>query len=579
MRKGLIFGLTAFFSTAAFAQQQNSTLTTNLDRFAINPSGNGSLLISDGALVPEGQLTLSLLSSYAQHLSLTRGTDSTTPSMDRLYGHLAASFGLTDWAEGSFQLPLILSESAAGATGPLALASYAPILALRAGVNESGSMPVSLSVELAATFLFGSSTSAISVANSRPMPALRLNVGKNLGDVRVFGELNAIEHVDETFHASATQWGRVGDYLGGGLGLYIPFGAGFSAEAAGTLEFDIDNGGTTSQLHFGARYQTSNEFALVAAGGPAFGDLIGTPNWRFMGGVMYTPMKATKDRSQPTPAVEEQQKPVVVAPPPDKCAAKDADASECPNADFDQDGIANRVDQCPTEGGLARLEGCPFRDKDADGIADADDVCPEESGIAARKGCPVRDRDNDGVVDLADACPNDKGLIELKGCPEKDSDEDGIADHLDNCPQEKGLVRNSGCSAKNRQLVVITKDALEIKDRIYFGSSNAKIMKRSHKLLVQIADVLKTHGYIEKLMIQGHTDTEGNMEKNRKLSQARADAVRSFLINQGLEPGRLEAKGFGPDKPIDTNSTAAGRANNRRVEFIVVHPEPPAPTT
>jgi hypothetical protein len=207
MRKRLIFGLTAFLSTAAFAQQQNGTLTTNLDRFAINPSGNGSLLISDGELVPEGQLTLSLLSSYAQHLSLTRGTDSSTPSMDRLYGHLAASFGLTDWAEGSFQLPLILSESAVGTSSALALATYAPILALRAGVNEGASMPVSLSVELAATFLFGSSTSAISVANSRPMPALRLNVGKNLGDVRVFGELNAIEHVDETFRASATQAG------------------------------------------------------------------------------------------------------------------------------------------------------------------------------------------------------------------------------------------------------------------------------------------------------------------------------------------------------------------------------------
>jgi outer membrane protein OmpA-like peptidoglycan-associated protein len=288
-------------------------------------------------------------------------------------------------------------------------------------------------------------------------------------------------------------------------------------------------------------------------------------------------MKATKERTKPVEKKEESNK-VVVAAPVDPCTLKNADVASCPNADFDGDGVANRIDQCPAEAGLARLEGCPFRDKDSDGIADADDACPEEAGIAARKGCPVRDRDNDGIADLVDDCPNEKGIPELKGCPEKDTDEDGIADHLDNCPNEKGLIRNSGCPAKNKQLVVITKDALEIKDRIYFGTNNAKIMKRSNKLLVQIAEVLKTHPYIEKVLIQGHTDNQGNMEKNRKLSQARADAVRSFLINQGLEPGRLDAKGFGPDKPIDTNSTAAGRANNRRVEFIVVHPEAP-PTT
>ena len=68
--------------------------------------------------------------------------------------------------------------------------------------------------------------------------------------------------------------------------------------------------------------------------------------------------------------------------------------------------------------------------------------------------------------------------------------------------------------------------------------------------------------------IGGHTDSKGSNRYNQKLSQQRVEAVRSYLVNKGVDPSRMTAVGYGEEMPIDTNRTAEGRANNRRVEFI-----------
>lgn len=85
--------------------------------------------------------------------------------------------------------------------------------------------------------------------------------------------------------------------------------------------------------------------------------------------------------------------------------------------------------------------------------------------------------------------------------------------------------------------------------------------------------MLKSHPEIAHVQVEGHTDNVGKEDTNRKLSQARAESVRNFLVMHGVGPGRLTARGFGPERPIDTNRTDAGRANNRRVEFTVESPE------
>ncbi len=105
-----------------------------------------------------------------------------------------------------------------------------------------------------------------------------------------------------------------------------------------------------------------------------------------------------------------------------------------------------------------------------------------------------------------------------------------------------------------------------------FASGKSIIQPRSLPLLDQVARVLREHPEIERVRVEGHTDDRGKAEANRALSQARAEAVRDYLVKQGVEGGRLEAKGFGPDRPVTSNKTAQGRATNRRVEFVIISP-------
>jgi len=185
-----------------------------------------------------------------------------------------------------------------------------------------------------------------------------------------------------------------------------------------------------------------------------------------------------------------------------------------------------------------------------------------------RQGCPAKDADKDGILDEQDSCPNEAGIPELKGCPAKDTDKDGVADHLDNCPNEAGPAENQGCPAKQKQLVVIKADRIEIKDKVYFDSGKATIQSRSNALLDQMAKVLTQHPEITKVTVEGHTDDSGQAETNKTLSQQRAEAVQAYLIKKGVPADRLEAKGFGSERPVAPNTTAEGRTANRRVEFI-----------
>jgi outer membrane protein OmpA-like peptidoglycan-associated protein len=244
-----------------------------------------------------------------------------------------------------------------------------------------------------------------------------------------------------------------------------------------------------------------------------------------------------------------------------------AAAQGCPVGDADKDGLTDDVDACPKEAGPRERKGCPLKDQDGDGVEDALDACVTEAGPADRKGCPLKDQDGDTVEDAVDACPTEAGPVERKGCPLKDQDGDTVEDAVDNCPAVKGTVENAGCPAKQRQLVIITADKLVIKEAVYFATGKAVVLPRSMKLLDNVAEVLLAHPEVPVVRIEGHTDSVGVRAKNVTLSQGRADAVKAQLVKRKVPADRLKAVGFGPDQPKDTNDTAAGRENNRRVEF------------
>lgn len=238
--------------------------------------------------------------------------------------------------------------------------------------------------------------------------------------------------------------------------------------------------------------------------------------------------------------------------------------------DRDGDGVPDRDDSCPDDpedfDGFQDTDGCPDKDNDLDGIPDEQDKCPNVKGPIENEGCPIIDTDGDGIPDKEDRCPNEFGPKANQGCPITDRDQDGIPDNEDKCPDEPGPKENNGCPYK---LIQITDKMIILKEKVFFQFGKATIKKESYPLLNEIAQALKDHPTF-RIRIEGHTDSVGSDKANKILSQKRADAVRKYLIGRGIEPHRLESVGWGEERPIDDNSTEAGREVNRRVEFHII---------
>lgn len=229
----------------------------------------------------------------------------------------------------------------------------------------------------------------------------------------------------------------------------------------------------------------------------------------------------------------------------------------CP--DSDGDGIEDRMDECPSEAGLAQYNGCP--DTDGDGVPNNRDECPTVAGLATMNGCP--DADGDGIRDGDDKCPNEAGPRENDGCPWQDQDNDGVLDKDDECIDVAGTVANNGCPEPT---VEIMKELNEYSRTILFDLNKATIRNESEQALQAIADIMKEYENTS-FHIEGHTDSTGADSYNQQLSERRANAVRDFLLANGIAASRVTAKGYGESQPIASNNTSQGRQQNRRVEI------------
>ena len=232
----------------------------------------------------------------------------------------------------------------------------------------------------------------------------------------------------------------------------------------------------------------------------------------------------------------------------------------CP--DTDGDGILDKDDDCVDVVGLAEFKGCP--DTDGDGIADKDDACVDVAGLKEFQGCP--DTDGDGVTDKSDKCPIVRGPKENAGCPFPDTDGDSVLDKDDKCPDVKGTVANNGCPEISEEQVKMLNAYAKT---ILFNSGKSTFKQETFAVLQSITAILKQYPS-SNFSIEGHTDSDGKDAANQKLSEDRAGAVKTYLIENGISASRLASTGFGESTPIDTNKTPAGKANNRRVEVKLV---------
>jgi OOP family OmpA-OmpF porin len=254
-----------------------------------------------------------------------------------------------------------------------------------------------------------------------------------------------------------------------------------------------------------------------------------------------------------------------------------------PPRDTDGDGILDRDDECPAEpetmNGFRDRDGCPdVADRDGDGILDPDDRCVEDpetvNGVDDDDGCPEIDHDGDGLVGSRDACPTDAEDFDKHqdedGCPDLDNDGDGKPDAADVCPADpevyNGFDDDDGCPD---ELPRVIKQYTGVIQGITFEFAKARIRPASKKTLNQAAKILREYAAI-RIRIEGHTDDRGSRERNLALSQKRADAVKWYLVDQGIAADRIETVGHGPDVPRATNKTNKGRAENRRIEFHII---------
>ncbi len=575
-----------------------------LEHLTFNPSATSGLVLGTGDLMAERQVRASLLVDY-QHNPLVLLEDGGRVGavvQSRLTAHVLAAYGITRWLEVGLQVPVVLYQKGDTLTdvAPVSAAGLGtPWLQARVGLlSQERGQPLDLGIQLGLSFPWGSSKALTrdGTANFNP----RVGVGRAFGLLRAGLEVGALLRKGSVLSPDAPAIAdEVGSLMQLGANLTTTNdGIRGELDVIGWLPFTRTSG--SLEVLVGGRAPVG-PLDLFVMGGPGFGRMPGTPAFRVFAGLSFVYPRTHCAEGQP---YEPKNCPELdidhdgIRNGDDQCVTEaGVEALKgCPVRDTDNDGVTDDHDDCPTVPGLTSLAGCP--DRDHDGVADAKDRCVDEAGAVDNQGCPWGDADHDGVndhddacgsvvgpkenkgcpwpdtdgdgtLDKDDVCPNEVGPADRRGCPVKDSDGDTVPDDLDNCPKEKGEPANQGCPKAQKQLVVITREKLVIKEKVFFDTGKATIKEKSFELLTQVARVLAEHPEIQHVVIEGHTDNVGKPDANRVLSQRRAESVRDFLTAKGVAASRLEPKGFGPDRPADVNTTAAGRENNRRVEFVV----------
>ncbi|WP_437676770.1 OmpA family protein [Sorangium sp. So ce131] len=593
----------AAWSAPASAQEAGAAQGLALNRFNPAPAGDRMLSVpSPYAASPRQDgsptLHLMLLGDYAHNpLVLTR--ESTDENLGAIVGHqlflhLNGSFTVWDRLHLNVDVPLaVLQEGDSPAEEGLSFASPSGA--------ALGDVRVGLRLRLLGDYF---DPFQLAVGGYVWLPTGDGDAGSFVGE----GKVRGMPQIIAGGRAPNFVWSfaagvdlrpaqtfaqvRQGLMFNGGAGvgvLLLPeeqLQIGPEVNVATVLE-DPEARNTNVEALLGVRYRFApavRDLELAVGAGPGFTSGIGTPDFRAVAMLAYSPEVRREDPDRDKDGIPNTQDAC-----PDVPGVGDPDPKRngCPPSDRDEDGILDRVDACPDTAGVAnddpKKHGCPPPgDRDKDGITDDVDACPDEAGPAnddpKKHGCPPPpDKDGDGVIDAEDACPDIPGLRTTdpatNGCP-GDRDGDTIRDDKDACPDERGKPnedpQKNGCPVAVR----VTEQEIVILQQVQFDTAKATIKKASDPLLEEVAGVLKEHPEITKIEVQGHTDTRGGRAYNVKLSQARAESVVKALVQRGIEAERLAPKGYGPDVPIADNDTDEGRQKNRRVQFKIMEKKP-----
>ncbi len=538
--------------------------------------------------------------------------DETVPLVEHhLAGDFTLAIGIAHIVQLGVRVPVAIVRGDPDGPGDdpeLAGDGFGDIAALaKIGILDREAFPIGIALVAEAAFDTGEDDTFVSHANSSPVitgqlvldfdigrrVGLAINGGARLREARTVDQGITRTTTDDDGNETVETFERVdpitvGNELiyGLGLGINLVFDRlDLVFETYGAVPLgDAERAMPLETLLALRVFIIGNSFFTVGAS-RGWLEAYGDPAVRAFAGIVFEPSVGDRD-GDGIPDDADQC--------PDEKEDKDGfeDQDGCPDLDNDQDGIPDLVDQCPDlaedKNGFEDDDGCPdaTRDRDGDGILDHEDQCPDDpedrDGFEDDDGCPDLDNDRDGLVDTEDQCPNDPedidGHEDEDGCPDPDNDGDGILDYDDDCPNVPedfdGDQDEDGCPDQKRK-VVITGGKLEILEKVYFETNKAVIKTESYAILYEVAETLRSNPQIKLVEVQGHTDSRGRDEYNLELSDKRAAAVRTFLIEEGnIDGERLSSRGYGETQPVDPAENAAAWAKNRRVEFIIKREDP-----
>ncbi len=532
------------------ASAQLAPPTAPLDRFEPAPAADAFFAVPSADVAGNLRPAVGLTWSYARDPLVLRSASGRTDPLrwvdHQMILHTMVSLQLFQRVELDIDLPFTLSQG--GTTGSLlgtsvVAPSGATLNDVRAGgrvvlLKQDGGLPA-VAVAVSTWIPSGNAEAFTGGGSARYAPSLIVGAdhGRFLWSATLGGRFQK-ERAGQLMGSQVLGGAAVAfkwQTLQIGPELAVWAGAG---DKVSTLVLD----GAGAEVLLGARYGLG-PFVLGAGGGPGMGQGVGTPTYRLFASLAWSaelgaPSKQSASVSKAATGEKKTTAPLPTTPAGVKPPA--------PPPDSDGDGVTDADDQCPTVLGDARPEavrrGCPT-DRDRDVIYYLDARCPDVAGFVSddpvKNGCPI-DTDGDGILDTKDACPGERG---------KATDD----------------PRTNGCPVAVR----VEGTQIVLLQQVVFETGRAEIKQDSFNLLGQVVSVLNEHPDIARVAVDGHTDNRGAEKTNIALSQRRALSVVRWLTEHGIDARRLEARGFGPRRPLADNTTEAGRAKNRRVEFLI----------